>query len=61
MIRLEKVSKSFDDKAAVDSMDLTVPEGSVFASSAERRREDDDSQDDRTLVKPDSGAITVRA
>jgi len=61
MIRLEKVSKSFDDKAAVDSMDLTVPEGSIFGLIGPNGAGKTTTlRMIATLVKPDSGAITVR-
>ncbi len=60
MIRIEGVSKFFDDKAAVDGVDLLVPEGSLFGLIGPNGAGKTTTlKMIATLMKPDTGRIMV--
>ncbi len=60
MIRLEGVSKYYDDKAAVDSVDLEVPHGSLFGLIGPNGAGKTTTLKMlATLIKPDFGMIHV--
>ncbi|MBN1444390.1 MAG: ABC transporter ATP-binding protein [Planctomycetes bacterium] len=60
MIRIEGVSKFFDDKAAVDSMDLRVEAGSLFGLIGPNGAGKTTTLKMlATLMKPDRGRITI--
>ncbi|MBI4603075.1 MAG: ABC transporter ATP-binding protein [Planctomycetes bacterium] len=60
MIALEKVTKSYDGKVAVDAIDLAVPAGSVFGLIGPNGAGKTTTlKMIATLIKPDAGRITV--
>jgi len=61
MIELERITKSFDDKIAVDSVNLVVPRASVFGLIGPNGAGKTTTlKMIATLMKPDRGAIAVR-
>jgi ABC-2 type transport system ATP-binding protein len=60
MITLERVTKSYDGKAAVDAIDLSVPGGSIFGLIGPNGAGKTTTlKMISTLIKPDRGSINV--